>query len=208
MLLTDHQQVNQVLKPMLEEFRIPNKGTTKLGNKGRVGNWIEQCFGIAQNSDRAADSPYAELKTMGVSDRIARASIGNVSWEEYQKIKEGRTSWINSDPFRKMERTLWVFWDRVDRTEYNPSYKLRSWHYVDLNQLDDRHKLCLWSDWEKSQNVIKRSTYERSQCSSGLYLELGTKGDSSYVYPNWKFSTYFVRDVLMGRIGLTLSDSV
>jgi hypothetical protein len=209
MLLTDHVQVNAVLKPMLNEFRIPNRTTTKLANKGRVGNWIEQCFGIDQNSDREADSAYAELKTMGISDRVARASIGNVTWDEFQTLKEGSQSWTNSDPYRKMERTLWVFWERVDRNPYDPSYKLRSWHYVDLKMLPDQDYLTLFHDFEKCREAVRRSSnYYNSRTESGLYLELGTKGDAQYVYPNWKFSTHYIRRIMQGDIGLTLSDSV
>lgn len=210
MLLTDHQTVNAILAPLRDRaWSIPNEGTTKLGNTGRVGNYIEQQFGISQNCSRAADSTYAELKTMGISRRIAKTSIGNVTYEEYQRIREGKTaSWVASDPYRKMERTLWVFWEYADDDPDCPLYRLRSWHYLDLNELDIRDKMILESDYQTSVKSIRRHSYERSTRTSGYYLEMGTKGDSYYVYPNWKFNKEFVEKILRGQLGLTLSDMI
>lgn len=208
MLLTDHTSVNQVLTPIkLKEFTIPNEGTTKLANTGRVGNWIEQQFGIKQNPSTLPDSSYAELKTLGVTRQVAPASIGNVTWEEYSAVRNGMNQyWCTSQPYKKMQRTLWVFWDLVDPDPCNPVYKIRSWHYVDLDSLPMWLTQSLDADYQKAAKTFKRRRYENAQTVKGRYLTLGTKGDSQYVYPNWKFTVRFVRCVLEGVIGTELSN--
>jgi hypothetical protein len=206
MLLTDHDSVNQILEPLKQQsWCIPNQGTTKLANTGRVGNWIEQQFGIKQNCSTKPDSAYAELKTLGVTGKRPMASIGNVSWEEYQKIRDSSYNhWCTSEPMKKMQRTLWVFWLYEDQYSHSPRYRIQSWHYLDFNELDFNTKLILDNDYEACCREIQRRSYGRSRTVSGHYLALGTKGDSDYVYPNWKFTSRFVDLIRCNKLALQL----
>jgi hypothetical protein len=198
-----HQLVEQKLSPLKTPFTIPYDGTsqTKLSNTGRFGFYIERQFKIGPNNDRAADTEYAEFKSVNIKNTftITPISIGTIPEHEYNRLSSHfpHVSFLNSDPFKKMERTLYVFY-RKEGWSDNPTYKVESWVHIDMTTLDDLTKQILENDyWQCVQTMTKHSyrrlSYHTSQNPSTRYLQLSYKGDGYYNYPCWKFSSEFMK---------------
>ena len=65
-----HNIVEQVLTPLKNPFIISFDGTsqTRSTNTGRFGFHIERQFNILPNSDRSADTEYAEIKSVNIKN--------------------------------------------------------------------------------------------------------------------------------------------
>jgi hypothetical protein len=197
-----HELVEQVLSPLKTPFTIPYDGTsqTKRTNTGRFGFFIEREFKIGPNNDRSADTTYAEIKSVNIKSKftITPISIGTIPRSEYCDLVENfpKVSFIGSDPYKKMEKTLYVFYRKTDYDD--PEYNIESWVHVSMSSLDDETKLILENDYRLCVEAMVKHSYDKlshntSQNPYTRYLKLSYKGDGYYNYPCWKFSSEFMK---------------
>lgn len=198
-----HDIVEQVLTPLKKPFTIQFDGTsqTRLTNTGRFGFHIERQFNISPNSDRSADTEYAEIKSVNIKKTftVKPISIGTIPVREYERLVSNfpHVSFFNSDPFKKMSKSLYVFYRKEEQSS-GPEYNVDSWVHIDMSNLDDTTRRILDNDYWKCVEAMTKYSYDRLSCStsqnpSTYYLQLSYKGDGYYNYPCWKFSTAFLK---------------
>lgn len=199
-----HEIVEQVLSPLrATPFEIPLDGTsqTRLANTGRVGFFVERILGILPNNSRSADTEYAEIKTVKITgNSVKPISIGTIPLTEYNRISNSvYPMFESSDPFKKMKKTLYIFY-RVVESFGNPKYIVDGWIHLDMNSISETDKQWLDIDYHKCVEAIKIQSYNKLCGSSAKrpstrYLQLSYKGDACYTYPCWKFSTEWVQNM-------------
>jgi hypothetical protein len=199
-----HNIVEQVLTPLKNPFIISFDGTsqTRSTNTGRFGFHIERQFNILPNSDRSADTEYAEIKSVNIKNTftVKPISIGTIPIREYNRLVSNfpHVSFFNSDPFKKMSKTLYVFYRKKGGHYDDAVYSVDSWVHFDMSNLDDSTKTILENDYWQCVQAMSNYSYDRLSCSSSQnpstrYLQLSYNGDGYYNYPCWKFSTEFLK---------------
>lgn len=199
-----HEIVEQVLSPLrASPFEIPFDGTsqTRLANTGRFGFFVERIFGISPNSSRDPDTDYGEIKTVRVTgNSVKPISIGTIPIGEYDKLSlSSFPSFESSDPFKKMKKTLYVFY-RVVESFGNPKYIIEGWIHLDMSAILENDRQWLAVDYHHCVEAMKSQSYYKLSGSSGRrpstrYLQLSYKGDACYTYPCWKFSTEWMQNM-------------
>ena len=199
-----HKIVKQVLTPLRENsFEIAVDGTsqTRLANTGRVGFFIERLFGITPNRSRDPDTKYGEIKTVKVTgNSVKPITIGTIPFGEYNRLSSNVYSvFENSDPFKKMKKTLYVFYRQIESVG-NPYYIIEGWAHLDMQSIPENYRNWLEIDYNHCVNAIKKQSYAKLSGPSGRrpstrYLQLSYKGDTCYTYPCWKFSTEWVQNM-------------
>ena len=202
MVQLTHKIVKEALTPLKEKFHIPYDGTsqTRYGNTGRFGFYVERRLGISPNSLREADTEYAEVKSVNIKNKftINPVSIGTIPYHEYRYLKNNfpNVYFTSSDPYKKMLKTLYVFYRKESQDE--PEYKVEQWVHVDIDSLDRLTKQILENDFWFCVKAMSKYTYDTLSNRTDLnpstqYLRLGYKGDGYYNYPCWKFSPEFLK---------------
>lgn len=210
-----HDIVEHVLTPLKKPFIIQYDGTsqTKSTNTGRFGFYIERQFNILPNNDRSADTEYAEFKSVNIKNNftVKPISIGTIPIQEYNRLVSffPNVSFINSDPFKKMSKTLYIFYRKKGGYYTDAEYHVDSWVHIDMANLDEMTLRILENDYWQCVQTMTKYSYNRLSCSTSQnpnthYLQLGYKGDGYYNYPCWKFSTAFLKK--MYAIGKSVVD--
>jgi hypothetical protein len=185
----------EILDPLLgKPILIMEDGTsqTRLTNTGRFGFYVERLFGIQPNSSQAPDLDHVgEIKTVQIKgNRFGSCSIGTMSWDDWHEITQGTArSWDLSPPYRKMRKTLFVFYTKAG-TQQQPTYLIDRYVMVDFDSVDQELKHELEQDYENiRERMIQSKGYGTCDFSwlGNLYLSAGIKGDSCYVYPSFNF---------------------
>jgi hypothetical protein len=196
--------IETTLAPLRVPFVIPDDGSsqTMLSNLGRVGFFIENKFGIQPNKSRQPDFGTWELKTLKPGKKV---SIGTMPEFEFNNIVK-RTSHVFSDsePYKKMKNTIFVFYDQVEHYP-EPQYVVTGWQACKLENLPGKVSKDLNDDYENICEIVRlRGISSRDYLTShlidngslsGKYLSLGYKGAgrNGYNYPAWSFQTKFTK---------------
>jgi hypothetical protein len=199
-----HQLVEQSLMPLKgNTFQIDYDGSSQThpDNSGIFGFFIERLFKIHPNSCRAADTEYAEIKTVKIEGNSFKSvSIGTIPESEYRKIRANNLTFEQSDPFKKMQKTLYIFYRKTYNEEYNLEFTIDSWIHMDMNFIHEFDKNALERDFQECVYAMKEQSYE-DLSDSGCYrpktkfLQLTYKGNSYYKYPSWKFSSAWMKKI-------------
>lgn len=194
--------IETVLEPLKSPFVIKFDGTsqTMLSNKGRVGFFIESKFGILPNKSRLPDFGSWELKTLKPGKKV---SIGTMPEFEFNGIiKRTSHDFFNSEPYKKMKNTLFVWYEQT-KSYPEPEYVVTGWQACRLEHLSEKVASGLKEDYENICEIIRlRGIKSRDFLTnhlmdngslSGDYLSLGYKGDGryGYNYPAWSFQVKF-----------------
>jgi hypothetical protein len=197
------QTIESVIGHLRNPFIIVEDGSsqTSRSNHGRVGFLFERMFGISPNSDRRPDFGTYELKTTQKGKKI---SIGTMTDSEFLRIKtEPDHVFDNSDPYKKIKNTLLIIYTKI-RDYPEPCYYMNGWQLVNLENMSDRAKTILQSDYKKICEIIKYHCTSRDDVTdylqsygsvSGQYLTLVYKGQGAggYNYPAWAFQGSFMK---------------
>jgi hypothetical protein len=193
----------QILDPLIgETITIMEDGTSQMNlrNTGRFGFYVERLFGIRPNSNQAPDLAHVgEIKTVQIKgQRFGSCSIGTMSWDNWHEITEGPArSWTNSPPYRKMRRTLFVFYTKAG-TKQQPTYRIDRYVMVNFDALDPDLISEIEQDYENIRGrMIQSKGYGVCDFAwlGNLYLSAGTKGDSRYVYPSFNFKSQLMKEI-------------
>lgn len=194
--------IEETLSHLRNGFIIEDNGSsqTSLANKGRVGLFVERLFGIDANKSRKPDFGEWELKTVKPATAV---SIGTMPLKEFTRIKNTKSfKFDESDPYAKMKKTIFVYYDRV--SEYpQPFYVMHGWGVCQIDKLSNHIVETLNRDYTSACKLIQDcdnyddlTYYLRNYGSGGgKYLSLTYKGDRHYIYPSWKFSASFMNAI-------------
>lgn len=198
-------RIAEILIPYQQPFSLSLDGTsqTHVKNTGRFGYFVERLFDIKPNRDRGPDLHGVEIKTVQIRGRMIRpVSIGTIPRQEHAHlVQHDNTVFEHSDPYRKMRRTLWVFYQKHPGQLHqdHPAYAIQSWCLTDLDCLDPEIQQQLQSDYAQCVDFMRSHTYEQLCKLRGAprtrMLGLSFKGDAQYTYPSWKFKTAWLRCV-------------
>jgi len=197
--------IEETLGHLRIPFVIKEDGTsqTQLTNRGRVGFYVERLFNISPNNDRAPDIGRWELKTVCKGKKI---TIGTMPDAEVRQIcQQAKHDFSKSDPYKKMENTLFVIYDKISDFP-EPSYVMHGWGTCQLNSMSQWVKDELQNNYQYICRVISAKSHDQDTLTkflqkhgsiSGKFLSLGYKGQgySGYNYPAWSFTTKFVNQL-------------
>lgn len=201
--------VKKILSPYVDPFKIADNGSsqTNFYNHGRLGFFIESKFGVVPNSERGPDLGAGswEIKTVLIKKGSPGAiSIGTVPEYEYRRIKHGpdNQQFVSSDPFKKMKKTLYVYYTKTEDL-VDPLYTVDRWKLVDLEDVGAKKAMILREDYKKCVWVMKNYSYaqlssKKCPITKTHYLSLSCKGDKDYTYPAWKFNSTWTKDIYHG----------
>jgi hypothetical protein len=190
--------LKEIFAPYMHQpFLIEPDGTAQLAetSTGRFGFFTERLFGISANRDSSPDLfGKIELKTINNFNKI---SIGNMTREEHARMQaETEPNFYTSKPWLKMQNALYVSYSNFG----NNYYKINNYQYFDLNHLGDRIRLRLEDDYAKLWTALREYRYEEMQgryrVPDTWYLKSSYKGNDKGYYPNWQFSSSFVKTLL------------
>ena len=195
--------VEQILGHLREPFIIKEDGTAQTNrlNNGRMGFYVEKQFGILPNSSRAPDLGNWEIKTVRPGTKV---SIGTMPDDEFYKIKNSSSNFFSlSEPYKKMKNTLFVFYDKLEDWP-DPVYIVRGWGACKLDDMSDTVKNVLDTDYKWiCKQIAQRASRDsltdylkKYGTISGTYLSLAYKGDRSYIYPAWSFTSRFTNSIM------------
>lgn len=198
MVLTE-ELAKERLASLKEWKRVPPNGSSRmrLSSTGRFGFHVEQLFGIRANNSRNPDFFGTEIKTILASESKS-ICIGTIPYDEYVKLKNADIDSLrfsDSDPYRKMSKTLFVFYEKSG----DDFYKVKKINLVNFDNINPVILAQLDQDYQCLNRSFKKYTYEalsRSYSSmhpSTRFLKLAYKGSRQYVYPNWQFTSQFAK---------------
>lgn len=198
------EKLYEVLEPHIgieNMFEIVEDGTsqTSLTNKGRFGFWVEGQFKVIPNRSQDPDLGNVELKSVMIKGSSSNPTfkdmaIGNITWDEFLKIRDEDLDFKQSLPYRKAQNTLTVFYRRTD--EY--WYCIERQMYVSFSQQSKALIDALKQDYKILCEYLETQSY--NSLGSGLkpstkYLTIKRKGDAQYTYPCWHFTKEWTKAV-------------
>lgn len=219
-------EINEILNPYRKPFYIPVTGSplTYPGNTGRVGFFVESLFDIKPNNLRTPDTPFFELKTIRNGGSV---SICTMSEKELLRIHDTRDdNFFNSEPYQKMQKTLYVKYEKIPFRLENTYYRLLDWSLIDFDQIDIKIKktiqgnyasicrdiLCLCQmpeDWKNRSAYVRGHAYrnlltlflEEFGTISYKHLALSYKGKHKgyHTYPSWSFKSSLITEIFNTR---------
>jgi DNA mismatch repair endonuclease MutH len=160
--------------------------STKSGNKGRVGNLVEEnWFGIPNNSEQAPDFEKVgiELKVIPVH------KVGNKGWQVKEDTKITsinymgliHENWIGSHAKKKLEKILFIFYSYIkeDPNNSNSPLDLSQCKVIDIGlwelMKNDEHR-TIKDDWEGIQNKVMQGMADKLSQKDSLILSAKTAG--------------------------------
>lgn len=215
-------EINEILNPYLKPFYIPVTGSplTYPGNTGRVGFFVESLFNIKPNNLRTPDTPFFELKTIRHGSSV---SICTMSEKELLRIHDTKDfDFFKSELYQKMQKTLYVKYEKIPFRLENTYYRLMDWCLIDFDQLDEdiketiqsnyksicRDILCFCQmpkNYKNSADHIRGYEYrnllthflEELGNISYKHLTLSYKGKYKgyHTYPSWSFKGSLITEI-------------
>ena len=191
----------KILDPLIDKTIIINEdGTsqTRLNNTGRFGFYVERLFDISPNNSQSPDhDTIGEIKTVQIKgNSFSDCSIGTISQSDWHSIVNGSAgTWETSPPFKKMKKTLFVFYTK-DNQGRTPTYQIKRYVLIDFELAGESIKYELEQDFQAIRNrMIDSNGYGCCDFSymDNLYLKAGVKGDSYYVYPSFSFKSRLLK---------------
>ena len=193
----------EILDPLIDrKIIITEDGTsqTRLSNTGRFGFYVERLFKIRPNNSQSPDhDTIGEIKTIQIKGKnFGSCSIGTISQDNWDDIVSGRAaSWRTSPPFRKMKKTLFVFYVK-DMQGPEPVYQIKKYVLIDFEHMGEYIDSNLEEDYQAIRNRMRRSR-GYGGCNfahlNNIYLCAGVKGDSYYAYPSFSFKPRLLKAI-------------
>jgi hypothetical protein len=118
--------------------------------------------------------------------------------DEHRKILlETAPDFYQSKPWLKMQNTLIVSYTKLNNDLW---YKINGYKYFDLNQLTLSLRSQLEQDysiiWQAKRNLSYEQLKGRYKMPDTVFLKSSYKGNDKGHYPNWKFPSKFVKELM------------